>query len=786
MTALWGLVDGVTDTAATFAVRADTGSIRIAVSTESSLANAVYSAASSPANGMVKATIGGLAPDTEYWWAPEFSGVLDTDTLGRFRTNPAAGTPMTLTLRAFSCAGGEADYPGVMGDELVPERVSNSPGFTDVQAVAAHRTIHMGDWTYYNLGSDAFGIVGGGSLTNYRKMFDDFARQPRQRGLYLNAATVFVADDHEGPNDHDRTYEGLPNLRTVFSERVPHATLPVPGTLYREETIGQTLILYLDGRSARDPNSTPDGPGKTMLGSAQRGRISATLASSTAKFLVIVSASVWHEPGREDGWWAFGNEQQWLISELNGNGWAGRCVVISGDVHALGMDSGTNSPGGIPCATFASIDSDFGSPLTHNDRGPTLPGRRQFGTVRIVDTGDHIEVTLTGYTAGNVWDTFSFGFDVTDDDGEDPGPVLPPPAVPDLTRNVEWYACDLVTGDKIARLPALTGTISRALGAYTQDTLTIPVVQAGPAAMGALLDQATDVPTVMIVCIVHGIPVWGGIPLKPKGGSESTLALGCVSIEGYLDRRFVGDHEWTGRDEASVIAAGLVADAQVNGIGLLVDAPATGTLRDRTYHDDEDATVYQRLTELMEVEDGPEWTIDLAWKDSKERSIAKIFRMRKRIGTATARVTLATKSKTAAKYTYSRDYSADQGANDVLATSSGEGSARPASQHFRHDVPGIPRFERRFQPSSSIKDPNVLNAHARAELARTANGATAVEITARWNIEPARLGIDVNLGDQIEYALYGPMHPLGLLGEGRMVGWRLDPQAGTYQPVLRA
>ena len=48
-----------------------------------------------------------------------------------------------------------------------------------------------------------------------------------------------------------------------------------------------------------------------------------------------------------------------------------------------------------------------------------------------------------------------------------------------------------------------------------------------------------------------------------------------------------------------------------------------------------------------------------------------------------------------------------------------------------------------------------------------------------------RLGIDLGLGDDIAYNLVGHMHPTGLSGTARMVGSRLDPRAGTFEPVLR-
>lgn len=355
---------------------------------------------------------------------------------------------------------------------------------------------------------------------------------------------------------------------------------------------------------------------------------------------------------------------------------------------------------------------------------------------------------------------------------------------------IEWIACDLVSGNKVAYLPGTKGGISRALGTYTSDTLTVPAPLAGPLTMGGLLYQAVgpdELPTRMMVCIVNNVPIWAGIIWKIRGGSDATLELGCATPESYFERRHTGDLSYEQVDQA-YIASGLAAAANVEGINLWIDAPPSGVLRDRSYFDDEDATIYQRLTELMDVEGGPEWTIEPAWRDERQQSVRLIFKVRNRIGSIIPRGPLSTESKAVTKYEVSHDYGKGMGANDVLAYSSGEGEDRPESVHIRNELAissGVPRVEHRWSPSSAIKNETILNEHAAAALARLDGGTTSLSITSRWNVEPARLGIDLNLGDDIAYSLVGHMHPTGLSGTARMVGFRLDPQSGTFEPVLR-
>jgi len=364
---------------------------------------------------------------------------------------------------------------------------------------------------------------------------------------------------------------------------------------------------------------------------------------------------------------------------------------------------------------------------------------------------------------------------------------------------VTWYGCDLVSGRIVEELPDLEPQvpISRLLGAYTSASFHLPIPLGGHGKPPRNWEAATEPGRSMIVAVLAGQPIWGGIVLVRKRGSDATVDLACVSIEGYLDRRYVGNHEWVQQDESSVIAAGLVADAQVEGIGLVVDAPPTGTLRDRHYYDYDDATVYSRLQELMGVEDGPEWTIDLDWTDSTQTAVAKVFRVRKRIGVASSQPTavyttgsasavLSSVGASDARYMLREDYGSGKGANHVVAVSSGEGEDRPQSSPARDEAVlsvGWPRYEHRFSPSSSITNVSTLDAHAARAVALMARGARTLTITARADIYPV-LGTDWSIGDDVGYELQGHGHPDGLTGVARAIGWELDARAGTVSPIL--
>jgi hypothetical protein len=250
-----------------------------------------------------------------------------------------------------------------------------------------------------------------------------------------------------------------------------------------------------------------------------------------------------------------------------------------------------------------------------------------------------------------------------------------------------------------------------------------------------------------------------------------------------------------------VIAAGLVGDAGDIpgvgvGIGLEIDAPATGTLRDRAYLDTDNGVVYERLRELMAVQDGPEWTIEVLWGDDTRTWVRKVVRIRQRIGVAspqpsavfetTASSVFSSLGASNTTYRYAERHSNGRGANYVVAYSSGQGDDQPRSEpaiDTAQLAAGAPIYERRFQPSSSITDVATLNAHAQRDLELRRNGARVWEINARWSVYP-RLNIDWRVGDDIAWKLVGHMHPDGVTGQGRCIGWHLDPGGGTVTPIL--
>lgn len=738
------------------------------------------------AAGVVKIDVAGLASDAVYEWHVVDDGVASSAWSGQARTLPPTGQPASFSFAAAGDAGLGTDG----GDTYITNRVSNRPVFDTIRERAPLFFCHMGDLHYRDITT--------GAAQDYRDAYHDVltynGTEPegsRQGRLYRTVPTMYVWDDHDySDNNSDGTYAGKDAAAQAYRECVPHYPLPGEdpegdgaGGVYQAWQVGRVQFVMLDERYYRDPSSDPDVSGKDMIGADQRAWLRGVLESTDAQALVLLTPVQWLSPGSES-WGGYSWERGQVQDILTDTGWApDRMIALQADRHSLGMDTGaSNDWGGFPNYVLASLDANPSDPTDRYDLGDT-PARDQWGMIHVRDLGSVIEIEAVGYREGEAVISHTVTIAAEDTDGDD---TLPPPTTPAVVRRrVTWLACNAVDGRVITELPDLSGSISRVLGQHTSSRLTLPIPPSGPASLPPTVwDPATAPGRAMLVAVIHDVPAWGGIVVRREGGTVASLDLTAVSLEGYLDRRYVGDHRWVLRDEAR-IAADLVRDAEPDGINLTIDAPNTGTLRDRQYHHDEDATIYDRLTELMGVEHGPEWTIDVDWANEQHTAVEKIFRLRKHIGRVATNppAVFDSRGPSSATYTFAEDYSAKKGANHIIATGRGEGEDRPESSPWSLVPPGWPRYERRISPSSAISSVDVLNEHAIRELALARHGARVFELDTRWNGHP-RLNIDWGLGDDVAWDLAGHRHPNGVQGRGRVIGWELDLEAETVRPML--
>jgi hypothetical protein len=347
-----------------------------------------------------------------------------------------------------------------------------------------------------------------------------------------------------------------------------------------------------------------------------------------------------------------------------------------------------------------------------------------------------------------------------------------------------WYGCDLRTGGIVEDLPALTpsGTLSRKLGDSTtlQASLSLPGAPAG-------WDEATTPGSSLLVAVdtATDIPVWAGALLTREGGSAQTLSLGAATLERYLDSRFPGTQTLIGTDQAAVISA-LVTPAITGGPPIVIDAPSTGMTMDYLTQDGDDKSILSCLKEIMGLDGGPEWTIDVRW-NAAHSGFEFPLRVRPKIGVQGATSATFDFPGCVATYTLTESYEDGKGATVVVARGEGEGSSRLTSSPHEATAlvaAGWPRREYRYTPASGVTDPDQLEAHAAQSLTLMAQGGQVWTLDAVASRSP-RLGQDWGLGDTVHLAVEGsPRHPQSADVVARCWSWELDPGADRVRPIL--
>ncbi len=295
--------------------------------------------------------IQGLAPATRYryhvWIERKRSTGHEQPTLaakGEFTTLPDAttSTPITFVWSADlggqgRCRQGEAGYP------IFETMRQKDPDFF----------LFLGDTIYADNvcpapPNEPGANVVAATLDEYR------ARHRYQRGAaalrrFLETVPVYVTwDDHEVRNNFSGPFdERMPNGRQALREYWPIGSpSDDPHRLYRSIRYGADLELFLlDTRQYRSRNAEPDGPTKTMLGSAQLQWLLDGIAQSTATWKVIATSVPLSVPkgGGEtvpgnDGWaggpdgTGFERERQVIVEAILDKR-IKNVVFLAGDIH---------------------------------------------------------------------------------------------------------------------------------------------------------------------------------------------------------------------------------------------------------------------------------------------------------------------------------------------------------------------------------------------------------------------------------------------------------------------
>ncbi len=125
---------------------------------------------------------------------------------------------------------------------------------------------------------------------------------PRLIALFSSVPAYWEKDDHDILSDDcwpGKDPDFMKPMTFVQGLEIFAQQTPVRGAPYRGVRWGKWLEAWLlEGREFRSPNTMPDGPGKTILGQAQKRWLKESVAKSNAKWKVIVSPTPWVGPDR--------------------------------------------------------------------------------------------------------------------------------------------------------------------------------------------------------------------------------------------------------------------------------------------------------------------------------------------------------------------------------------------------------------------------------------------------------------------------------------------------------
>jgi hypothetical protein len=289
--------------------------------------------------------------------------------------------------------------------------------------------------------------------------------------------------------------------------------------------------------------------------------------------------------------------------------------------------------------------------------------------------------------------------------------------------------------------------------------------------------------------------VWGGIIWTRKYSSGNNLLdLTASTPESYFARRRIRSTLTYTQVDQHTIAVALVNDAQAQAhgnIGVVVPTPAGSGRppRDRTYLWHERATYLERIQQLAEVIDGPDFTIAPAWLS--ENVPGWYFNVGSPIG-ATKNI-LWEFPGDITSYSWPEDGGSSAnfwsaiGAPDPTVADQTQAPPliRDAQMPAEWDV-GIPLLED-VSTHSDVTDVNTLAGYAQANVKAAAGNRTVPEITLRLDE-----GDEIpSLGDEAVIYITDPYRfppdpetgAPGLATNVRVTAWSVSLQTGEPESV---
>lgn len=273
--------------------------------------------------------------------------------------------------------------------------------------------------------------------------------------------------------------------------------------------------------------------------------------------------------------------------------------------------------------------------------------------------------------------------------------------------------------------------------------------------------------------------VWAGI-VEGLSLQAATLNVGCNSLDGYLAHRNIRQTLKFAAESQNAIGAALVEYQRTNyGIPLYGVGLQSAHERDRVYLDTDRANLAEQITNLTQVEDGPEWRLT-AQRANGRWTATMTFADHWGVDTD---IVLATNVHAP---DYGLEINSDNHATLVDAVGSGGDSGTnivasaqavpyPAGDSMYVEFDAAPSFD-------TITDMDSLAQHARGYLTqyREPFATPRMVLTGRETTQ----GLGIRLGDVITARMC--FSGLAYEGPSRVIGetWRASPDAASSRELM--
>jgi hypothetical protein len=268
--------------------------------------------------------------------------------------------------------------------------------------------------------------------------------------------------------------------------------------------------------------------------------------------------------------------------------------------------------------------------------------------------------------------------------------------------------------------------------------------------------------------------VWGGMAtgLVDDGGPVVTVSL--VELPGYLNVKQYATTRTYSQVEQTTIAGDLAARLDNIGVPRLL-TPGPGKLRDRTYTYLQGQSRGDLLTQLCQVQNGPEMRSEYA-PDVNGKPTCTLHIAYPRVGTGASGLALVVPGGAT---TFQSTWASDQYRTRTFSVGDNPPGASASTPKpsiiVSQPQAGVPEIDH-VDDWPGVTDTATLTDRANTNAA--VYGSPSFTVTATVPVNAPPLGTYA-IGDDVAVALADPLVPAGYTTMGRLVGAIADAAAGT-------